>query len=405
MKLLARLSLVAAAWASAAATLSAQCLSSLTYAPKNPIQGQPVTLTSTVALDPYYVPTALPNGPAAGGYLVNVYGSDGQSLLSNAETTLPGTLVTSITPFYGFGTGTYTASFGYQWVYAYGFHGTCGSSSFPALGSSVQFTVSPQTQAGTDANLLNGQYAFLFEGTGQSSSPVANRFASAGSFTADGSGNITAGIEDINSASLREFSVPFTGTYTLNGPRGTLTFQTSLGTEQFDFFLSNTPGSFSYPYGTPASIAQQNGVTHADLIDTSPGILGSGSLLRQTPPAQLAGQYSLKLQAYPPLSSALTLAGDPAFLAGTFTAVGSVLSARLDINSAQTGPLRDIFESGSSEQLSPVTSRFGFSLAPAGQNLRQPIHYLGYVVDPSHIFILSSDPYTDNYLVSGTAVQ
>jgi hypothetical protein len=57
---------------------------------------------------------------------------------------------------------------------------------------------------------LNGQYAFLLQGFDDA---TGDRIAMIGSFTADGSGNISAGVEDLNGPS--GFSeVTFTGTYT-----------------------------------------------------------------------------------------------------------------------------------------------------------------------------------------------
>jgi hypothetical protein len=46
--------------------------------------------------------------------------------------------------------------------------------------------------------------------------------AAAGSFTADGQGNITSGEMDFTSAAETFPALPITGTYTLNGAGGTL---------------------------------------------------------------------------------------------------------------------------------------------------------------------------------------
>ena len=61
-------------------------------------------------------------------------------------------------------------------------------------------------------------------------------FLRAGSFTADGSGNITAGIEDINNGpGLVQSAVSFTGTYSIGDGRGSITFN--------DPFNGNTAGA------------------------------------------------------------------------------------------------------------------------------------------------------------------
>ena len=57
---------------------------------------------------------------------------------------------------------------------------------------------------------LNGSYAFVFNG--QSS---GTRLVEAGSFQADGKGNVTGGIEDVNDSTQILNNVAFTGTYTV----------------------------------------------------------------------------------------------------------------------------------------------------------------------------------------------
>ena len=65
---------------------------------------------------------------------------------------------------------------------------------------------------------LNGSYAFVFNG--QSSGA---RLVEAGSFQADGKGNVTGGIEDVNNSSKVFSNISFTGTYTVGQDgRGTL---------------------------------------------------------------------------------------------------------------------------------------------------------------------------------------
>jgi len=58
---------------------------------------------------------------------------------------------------------------------------------------------------------LNGRYAFLFSGFDDA---TGSQVAIAGSFTADGKGNITEGIEDENGPTGSTLTVPLTGTST-----------------------------------------------------------------------------------------------------------------------------------------------------------------------------------------------
>jgi hypothetical protein len=73
-----------------------------------------------------------------------------------------------------------------------------------SMTASATVTVTPS------AATLNGSYAFVF--TGQSSGV---RLVEAGSFQADGKGNVTGGIEDVNNSSKVFTNVSFTGTYTV----------------------------------------------------------------------------------------------------------------------------------------------------------------------------------------------
>jgi hypothetical protein len=107
---------------------------------------------------------------------------------------------------------------------------------------------------------LNGRYAFSF--AGQNSSGF---LAEAGSFVADGNGNLTSGIEDVNSGGGIFQNVSFTGTYSI-GPdgRGSASLQTSVGAASWQFSMVNS--------------------NHALLIRFDAGVVtASGSIDKQTP--------------------------------------------------------------------------------------------------------------------------
>ncbi|HKV03672.1 MAG TPA: putative Ig domain-containing protein [Candidatus Acidoferrales bacterium] len=114
-------------------------------------------------------------------------------------------------------------------------------------------------------DLLTGKYAFEFSGFKANGTVVV-----AGSFTSDGLGNITAGVEDLNSITGPPTSgtlETFTGTYTLGADnRGTLTF------------ITNKSGTLVYAFALDAT-----GV-HGRMVefDTTSGIRGSGELAQQT---------------------------------------------------------------------------------------------------------------------------
>jgi len=81
---------------------------------------------------------------------------------------------------------------------------TAISQSDSSLSDSVTVTIAPSVAT------LNGSYTFQVDGQ-SSSSPLLE----AGSFTADGKGNLTTGLEDVNGPSGVSLALSFTGTYTV----------------------------------------------------------------------------------------------------------------------------------------------------------------------------------------------
>src|SRR5215471_3959339 len=79
-------------------------------------------------------------------------------------------------------------------------------------------TQPPPPPTGNFSNAsLKGQYAFFMSGTNAASGAF---FARAGSFTADGNGNISTGLEDVDVNGLETFSFsPSTYTIQANGDR------------------------------------------------------------------------------------------------------------------------------------------------------------------------------------------
>jgi hypothetical protein len=98
-------------------------------------------------------------------------------------------------------------------------------------GGSAVFAPPP---AGMFSNAsLKGAYAFALSGTNS-----FGFFSIAGSLQADGNGNITAGVEDVNSATGVFLNLAITGKYTINADgRGTATLFSSLNPINIDFVL------------------------------------------------------------------------------------------------------------------------------------------------------------------------
>src|SRR2546421_9728714 len=96
-------------------------------------------------------------------------------------------------------------------------------------GSSVKFAPTPN--GSFNNSRLKGSYAFSFTGTNQ-----FGFLSVAGSLQADGTGNITAGIEDVNSGGGVFTSVPLAGNYSVSADgRGTATLASSVATISLDF--------------------------------------------------------------------------------------------------------------------------------------------------------------------------
>ncbi len=174
----------------------------------------------------------------------------------------------------------------------------------------VQVTDSEATPMTATANLsitvgnlavLNGDYVFEFSGFNSGGQVVV-----AGSFTSDGAGNITNGVEDFNTLAGPPKNQTFTGTYTLGGDhRGQLVF-------------SSLTGSPTYAFAIDSAGA------HGRLIEfDSSGIRGSGQLEQRTVNTcafnTLTGTYAFGV------TGEKTAVGG--FTAGPSVVVGSFLAA------------------------------------------------------------------------------
>src|SRR5215472_1103620 len=122
---------------------------------------------------------------------------------------------------------------------------------------------------------LAGQYAFSMTGT-ELCSGQGSFFGRAGTFTADGNGNITAGLEDVNVCTGVE-TIPFTGgTYSIDADgRGSVGLTNSTGTTNYSITLSSA--------------------TAGSIVQTDVDVTASGSFERQNAGAfanaAIAGGY------------------------------------------------------------------------------------------------------------------
>jgi hypothetical protein len=181
------------------------------------------------------------------------------------------------------------------------FAAACGGGSTPA----------PPPPTGNFSNSsLKGQYAFSMNG---SDAITSSFFARAGSFTADGNGNINTGIEDVNTALNGPQTLAFTpSTYSVQADgRGTLNLINATGTLTFSItMLSPTQGL----------------IVETDLNSTA-----SGTFVLQNPNnfnvAGISGNYVFDF-------SGVDSGGAPDSIVGQFvsTGSGSLSSGVLDEN-------------------------------------------------------------------------
>jgi len=160
---------------------------------------------------------------------------------------------------------------------------------------------------------LQGQYAFQLTGF-----DVNGVYEAAGSFTADGNGNVMGGAEDVNHTLGPATDVALTGTYQLNGDnRGTLTLSSSIGTQTFSLALNSA--------GTVGRCIE---------FDTS-GIRGSGVIEQQDKNAfnlaGLKGPYVLSLAGN---NSSRTRIGALAIF--DFDGSGNIVGGSMDVNDGGT---------------------------------------------------------------------
>ena len=208
---------------------------------------------------------------------------------------------------------------------------------------------------------LNGQYAFTFSGQNAGASYVA-----AGSISFDGTGNITAGTEDINSGGASAVTIT-SGTYHIGTDgRGNATVVTSGGTVNWQFAVVNHARVFVERFDSGVQSASGT----MELQDASQFTL-----------AGVTGNYAFNLSGANGTNRPGSLA-----MAGAFTANGGVISGgALDVNNAGS-PSAGLSLAGA--YLAPNGSGRGtltLNSAFGTQNLAY------YAVDATHIKVVETD--------------
>jgi hypothetical protein len=229
----------------------------------------------------------------------------------------------------------------------------------------------------TNLGLLNGNYAFLFNGFDSGGSVVI-----AGQFFSDGKGHVTAGTEDVNNTSGVSLNQSFTGTYKMGSDgRGVLKFMVGSSTPSYAFALdSASDGEF------------------VELDST--GTHGSGILRKQLlsifSAATFSGDYAFGF-------AGADSSGKRAALAGTIHADGSVnlTAGNLDVNDA--GALQT--------NLQGIGGNFGVAVNGRGTatiTIPKPatLDFVFYMISADQALFMSSDAISStNPRVSGEALR
>ena len=236
----------------------------------------------------------------------------------------------------------------------------CGSSSSDSI----------HLGSGASNSLLQGQYAFSFSGSTSAQTFVT----AAGSFTADGNGNITSGVEDITFAGSGTGSgtqnINFTGTYAVGSDkRGNALFKGVRGCATWQFTMTNST----------------HGLLTCFTTGHDPIVTGSGSFdLQDTTAfnaAKLQGKYVFGL-------SGLGVNGT-AGLAGQWTmnGAGGITTGEFDLN-----------DGGAVVLDAPVSGSYSISSSSTGRGIatlngiyNSPIQFAFYVVNAADLKFVETD--------------
>jgi len=249
----------------------------------------------------------------------------------------------------------------------------------PATGSS---SVTVTINAAAKNAELNGHYAFVLNGFDASGYPMAT----AGSFTADGAGNITAGIMDINdSLAIPSTSLTFTGNFGVGSDnRGGMVITDA----------NNAVHTFLFSVGqVTGGIADK-----ADIIGFDSSASVSGIMHIQDPTAfsnaSLTGNYVFA-------ATGGTYYFSRSGMVGMFTAdgAGALTSGETDLNVGGTLGSAVAFTGAFSV---PATSP-GTTNGRGTASFTLPSGTVGlafYVVDATHLYLVNTDYVYTSFLSS-----
>jgi hypothetical protein len=240
-------------------------------------------------------------------------------------------------------------------------------------------TTPPPNPGGFGLDSLNGQYAFVTNG--QSFTGSVYSLARVGTFTADGAGHITGGIEDVNADGLVTNAVDITGgTYNINTDgRGFITLQLGQNSIEFGITLTST----------------NDGLLIDETNTTAQFSTGSGNFIKQN-----AGSFAASGVTGPYVFDFAGLDGTsaPESFIGRFDSAGGVITSGFFDDNDNGQFISGAITTGSfvADSLSPSSlTSFGRGVVQiAGQN------FVFYIVNGTRVRFLS----TSLGMLSGDAV-
>jgi hypothetical protein len=236
-------------------------------------------------------------------------------------------------------------------------------------GSGSSFPTPPPPTGGFSNANLKGTYAFSMSGTDANANPGAF-IARVGSFVADGSGNISMGMEDVFDGGNLNSAVQFTGgTYSIQADgKGTLTLNTLSG-------------------GLGLTIAL-NSSTKGVMIQTDLNATSSGSFIQQSSSAFTAtainGPYVFDVSGTDVANN-----GTPVSVVGQMTATGNGVISGGIYDSDDGGSLlrAQTFGAGGSYSFDPTNgATFGRGTMSFASRT-----FIFYIVDSTRIRLIETD--------------
>jgi hypothetical protein len=277
-----------------------------------------------------------------------------------------------------------------------GIPGTTGTANFTlqvadsecsAVTLAQALSLSVVTDTTANDSELNGHYAFLFNGFDDA---TGSQVAVAGSFAADGKGNITEGTEDENGASGAALNVPLTGSYSITpNNTGAFTITTSSGSKTYAIALNSISNG----------VAQKARFIEFDDTTGTNGQRGSGLLRLQDTSAfslgSVTGPYAFGF-------SGQDSSGNRAAIVGGFSAdgAGNIASGVADGNVA--GTVTNPSLTGTYTTPSGSDGRASITLNPSGTS---SLNLAAYVVSASEVLVIRTDAFSSNGLVGGTILS